>query len=259
MWLKVITRVQGYNINYNIRLYQIFLKKDILRQKHGYYVLTYKYFLRNLSLSLPWCVQTSVLQECTMRSWWKWRWNPIFILYPLACKIVGQDLMKSTNMNWLITAFPSLGQKSEENGPSWNVGQHDPPISSHLLFLSNNWYLLSCPTKGEIGNRLSLVKLRKRKNSLASSPLVQQLVRQKGKLEMGSLLTSWERERGQGADEGGLKSGLGWIWWKLLLCWWIATVWSPKRAAAENPAQNMSANVNQKKRLNKKTLHHVLM
>ena len=93
MWLKVITRVQGYNINYNIRLYQIFLKKDILRQKHGYYVLTYKYFLRNLSLSLPWCVQASVLQECTMIICWKWRSNPIYILDPFACKIVGQDLM----------------------------------------------------------------------------------------------------------------------------------------------------------------------
>ena len=164
--------------------------------------------------------------------------------------------MKSPNMNWLITTFLRLGQKSGENGPSWNVGQHDPPISSHLLFLSNNRFFC-CPTigivaKGEIGNRLSLVKLRKRKNYLASSPLVQQLVRQKGKLEMGSLLTSWERERGRGADEGGLKSGLGWIWWKLLLSWWIATRWSQKRAAAENPAQNMSANVNQKKRLNKK-------
>ena len=42
----------------------------------------------------------------------------LFLLHPFVFKIVGQDLMKSTNMNWLITTFLRLGQKSGENGPS---------------------------------------------------------------------------------------------------------------------------------------------
>ena len=76
-----------------------------------------------------------------------------------ACKIVGQDLIESTNMNWLIAAFPRLGKK-------WR-----------------KWYELKCWSA-------------RSPNFLASSLLVQQLVvGEKGKLEIGSLLSNWERER----------------------------------------------------------------
>ena len=78
------------------------------------------------------------------------------------CKIVGQDLMKITNMNWLIAAFPRFGKKS---GKMVRVEMLVSTIPQFPRIFS------SYPTIG--------------------SSVVQQLVLgQKGKLEMGSLLTS---------------------------------------------------------------------